>query len=210
MTQAASIPAPIHEGTTTRDLDQTQMGRQRPLAAHRFAIEVDLVTAADLDEQTLVRVLTQLATAGLHRMLRNVCHVALDGTEHPAGTEDEGLAEADVVRRLLPPADERIGGAVGDLDRAIGVLRQVLGRHLPDARDTDEERGRGPLVRPELVPRIEEPEVATGRAVCWRCLKGQHDLCGGKMRSERGGPYLRCECPSSPTGQHPSRGGTHP
>lgn len=95
---------------------------RRPLAVHTLAVELELVTAADIDRATLVRALTQLATAGLYGMVSRVLHVSLDGaSEHP----DVSVvlpAAADIVR---PPPDPRLTTALVEVERLGALLRLI-------------------------------------------------------------------------------------
>lgn len=92
---------------------------RRPLAAHTFSIELDLVCADDLDHDTLVHSLTQLATAGLHGMVASITSVVLDG-----GIEEvfEGVMDASCVR---PPPDARLQTVLSELERATALLRSI-------------------------------------------------------------------------------------
>lgn len=96
------------------------VGGRRPLAAHVFSIEVELVTAADLGTDTLANVLTQLTTAGLHGMVSRIVSVALDGA---AVLSDDAVNDPALVRRVRPPPDPKVDSAIRQVEEALRVLK---------------------------------------------------------------------------------------
>lgn len=97
---------------------------KRPLAAHRFEIVVDLVTAGDIDDESLASTLVQLSTAGLYGMVSEVVSASLDGIVRQ-GTE--GAPDAEFVRTIRPPSDPRISQAIRELDATMASLKAVMG-----------------------------------------------------------------------------------
>lgn len=94
----------------------------RPRHAHSFTISLELITAGDFPRPVLARLLTQLATAGLHNMVSAVRSVELDGA--PAAAE---LCEPDPrVKMLHPPTDERIIKAIHQLETGLQALRSMV------------------------------------------------------------------------------------
>ena len=100
---------------------EARSGR-RPLAAHRFLIELELVTAGDIDQDSLVSTLTQLSTAGLHGMVSEVRRVVLDGTEH-VSTPD--IVPPATVQRVRPPVDPKVKRIARELEEIADVLRSL-------------------------------------------------------------------------------------
>lgn len=98
---------------------------RRPVRPCRFTLCVDLVTAADFDRDTVGRLLTQLATAGLMGMVTLIRSVELDGV--PVAAE---MTEPDPrVSMLRPPPDERIFKALRELEQGLESLKNVVHPH---------------------------------------------------------------------------------
>lgn len=110
--------------------------RIRPLHAHRFIVELDVVTAGDFGHVELARRLAQLSTAGLMGIVTRVCRVDLDGLDVPEAIEGEDGRP----HELRPPtpdvvlaAARRLRGDVLELYRCLG-LRDVASEALEEHR----------------------------------------------------------------------------
>lgn len=100
------------------------MGRpweRRPVAAHRFGIEVELVCADDMGTGALAHALTQLSTAGLHGMVARIRSVVLDGIEYEA---NDALVDFDV----RPPPDPKLDAVLREAERLVASLRTMASR----------------------------------------------------------------------------------
>jgi hypothetical protein len=93
-------------------------GRHRPLGRQRFLVELDLLTAGDLEAGPLARMLLGLATAGLHGLVVGVVRMELNGCAYAL----EGPKGA---MSLHPPPDERVSEALRDLERVIRNLSAI-------------------------------------------------------------------------------------
>lgn len=92
---------------------------RRPVAARRFLIEVDLVCADDMGDESLAYSLTQLATAGLHGMVTAIRSVRLDGQLFQA---DGSQTDA---RSIRPPPDPRLSIALRQIEELSSMLRSM-------------------------------------------------------------------------------------
>jgi hypothetical protein len=97
--------------------------RDAKLHLHRFAIELDVVTAGDLGRIELARRLADLSTAALWGIAHTIRRVELDGDDvDEARSPIEGRAH-----ELRPAIDQRIVGAARTVAIAADELARVLG-----------------------------------------------------------------------------------
>lgn len=94
------------------------------MAAHTLMVEVDLVTAGDIEPRLLGRTLLSLATAGLMGMVVAIPHAQLDGNEIRDPVDRPEMS----ITAIRPPPDERVAKALLELDRIRDSLAGVVGR----------------------------------------------------------------------------------